>query len=88
MFQDSQNSLNQFEETPQSHIGQNPYSVNNQEDDDDLPLMEDLGIGNFNIFLRFLSNFVWNDFNFILNQLFKFKYRYRELFLNNRYWMC
>ena len=50
MFQDSQNSLNQFEETPQSHIGQNPYSVNNQEDDDDLPLMEDLGIGNFNIF--------------------------------------
>ena len=54
MFPDPQNSLNQFEEVVNPPTNQQSFPLNKQDEEDDLPLMEDLGIGKYFLsYIRF-----------------------------------
>ena len=74
MYPDTQNSLNQFEEVSQPPIGHNSYSGNDQDEEDDLPLMEDLGIGKFTFTLIFFIFLFLEFVRFCLQIIFYLNY--------------
>lgn len=55
---DPQNSMNQFEDNYQPQGVGSEGMKRSQEDEDDLPLLEDMGIGNKGFFLFFLDFWV------------------------------